>query len=54
MTKQNEDDACIWYLINILLDTSFSIILIWLLIKILHSFALKKNINVILKIINSF
>ena len=48
MTKQNEDDACIWYLINILLDTTFGIIFIWILIKAVHSFAHKKNMNVML------
>lgn len=46
MTKQNEDDACIWYLINILLDTTVGIILIWVLIKLVNSFAERKKLNV--------
>ena len=46
MTKQNEEDSCLWYLINILLDTTFGIILIWLLIKIVNTLAHKKNMNV--------
>ncbi len=46
ISKQNEDDACIWYLINVILDTFFGIILIWILIKISNALAKKMNIDV--------
>jgi hypothetical protein len=46
ISKQNEDDACIWYLINVILDTFFGIILIWILIKISNTLAKKMNLDV--------
>ena len=45
ISKQNDDDACVWYLINILLDTSIGIIINWIFVRLLEIFARKNNIE---------
>lgn len=45
ISKQNEDDACVWYLINILLDCTFGLIFEWIFIRLLEIFARKFEID---------
>ena len=45
ISKQNDDDACVWYLINILLDTSLGVIINWIFVRLLEIFARKHKIE---------
>lgn len=45
ISKQNDDDACVWYLINILLDTSMGVIINWVFVRLLEIFARKHKIE---------
>jgi len=47
ISKQNDDDACVWYLINILLDTSIGIVINWIFVRLLEVFARKNKIEVL-------
>ncbi len=47
ISKQNDDDACVWYLINILLDTSLGVIINWVFVRLLDVFARKNNIEIL-------
>lgn len=47
ISKQNDDDACVWYLINILLDTTIGIVFEWILVRLLEVFARKNKIEVL-------
>ena len=48
ISKQNDDDACVWYLINILLDTSIGIIINWIFVRLIEVFARKNKIEVLI------
>lgn len=48
LSKQNEEDACIWYFINNGLDTFVGIIIVWLLISLLDYIAKKYEIDVLM------
>jgi len=45
ISKQNDDDACVWYLINILLDTSIGVIINWVFVRLLEIFARRNKIE---------
>jgi len=45
ISKQNDDDACVWYLINILLDTSLGVIINWFFVRLLEVIARKNKIE---------
>ena len=46
LSKENDDNACVWYLINVLLDTTIGILFIWIIIRIIDWIARKYNIEV--------
>jgi hypothetical protein len=48
ISKQNDEDACVWYLVNILLDTTIGVIFEWILIRIFEVFARKYKIDVLI------
>ena len=45
ISKQNDDDACVWYLLNILLDTIVGMFFSWILIRIIEVIARKNKIE---------
>jgi hypothetical protein len=45
LSKQNEDDACVWYLINCLLDTFVGVIFQWILVRLIEVIARRKKIE---------
>ena len=45
ISKQNDDDACVWYLLNILLDTTFGVIINWIFVRLLEIFARRNKIE---------
>lgn len=45
ISKQNDDDACVWYLINILLDTTIGVIFEWVLVRVIEVIARKNQIE---------
>ncbi len=48
ISKQNDEDACVWYLVNILLDTTLGVIFEWILIRIFEVFARKYKIDALI------
>jgi hypothetical protein len=48
ISKQNDEDACVWYLINTLLDTTIGVISEWILVRIFEIFARKYSIEVLI------
>lgn len=48
LSKENADDACVWYLINILLDSTIGVIFEWILIRLLEVFARKYEIDTLI------
>ena len=48
ISKQNDEDACVWYLVNILLDTSVGVIFEWMLVRVFEVFARKYQIEVLI------
>ena len=34
ISKQNDEDACVWYLDNVLLDTSIGVLFQWILVRL--------------------
>jgi hypothetical protein len=47
ISKQNDEDACVWYLVNIILDVSIGVIFEWMLIRLIEVFARKNKIEVL-------
>ncbi len=45
LSKQNDDDACVWYLINCLLDTSLGVMFNWILVRLIEVIARKNKIE---------
>jgi uncharacterized membrane protein len=45
LSKQNEDDACVWYLINCLLDTCIGVMFEWVLVRLIEIIARRKKIE---------
>lgn len=45
ISKQNDDDACVWYLISNLLDTSLGVVINWIFVRLLEIFARKNKIE---------
>lgn len=45
LSKQNDDDACVWYLVNCLLDTSLGVIFNWVLVRVIEIIARKNKIE---------
>lgn len=39
ISKENDEDACVWYLDNILLDTTFGVLFQWILVRCLEIIA---------------
>ena len=48
ISKQNDEDACVWYLVNIILDTSLGVILEWMFIRLMEVLARKFLIEVLI------
>lgn len=48
LSKQNENDACVWYLINILLDCTIGVVFEWILVRLLEIFARKYEIDTLI------
>jgi hypothetical protein len=48
ISKQNDDDACVWYFVNILLDTTIGVIFEWILVRVLEVIARKNKIEVLI------
>lgn len=48
LSKQNENDACVWYLINILLDCTIGVIIAWILVRLIEIFARKYEIDTLI------
>lgn len=47
-SKNSEDDACVWYLDNVLMDTTLGVLYQWILIRCLEILARKLNIEALL------
>jgi hypothetical protein len=45
LSKQNDDDACVWYLVNCLMDTSVGVTFNWILVRVIEVFARKNRIE---------
>ena len=45
LSKQNDDDACVWYLVNCLMDTSVGVIFNWILVRVIEVLARKNKIE---------
>jgi hypothetical protein len=45
ISKQNDDDACVWYLVNILLDTTIGVIINWVFVRLIDFFARRNKIE---------
>jgi hypothetical protein len=45
LSKQNDDDACVWYLVNCLMDTSVGVIFNWILVRVIEILARKNKIE---------
>jgi hypothetical protein len=45
LSKQNQDDACVWYLINCLLDTFIGVIFEWALVRLIEVIARRRKIE---------
>ena len=43
MSQLNTNDACVWYLVNIMLDSSVGMFVVWLLLSSIEKFAIKYN-----------
>lgn len=48
MSKQNDDDACVWYLVNIVLDCTFGLVFEWFLVRLTEIFARKYEIETLI------
>jgi len=48
ISKQNDEDACVWYLVNILLDTSLGVVLEYIFIRLMEVLARKFEIEVLI------
>jgi len=48
ISKENDEDACIWYLDNVLLDTTIGVLFQWILIRCLEIIARKLKIDILL------
>ena len=48
ISKENDDDACVWYLDNVLLDTSIGVLFQWILVRLLEILARKLKIDTLM------
>lgn len=48
ISKQNDEDACVWYLINIILDTFVGIILEWILVRLIEVIARHNKVDTLI------
>lgn len=48
ISKQNDDDACVWYLVNILLDSTFGLFFEYLFVRAVEIFARKYEIDTLI------
>ena len=48
LSKQDENNACVWYLINILLDCTLGVIFEWILVRLIEIFARKFEIDTLI------
>ncbi len=46
LSKNNTNDACVWYLINIVLDTTIGMVLCFIIFKSIEVCALRKGLMV--------
>jgi hypothetical protein len=45
LSKQNDDDACVWYLVNCLMDTSVGVVFNWILVRVIEVLARRNKIE---------
>ncbi|MCQ2817369.1 MAG: STIMATE family protein [archaeon] len=48
ISKENDEDACAWYLDNILLDTTFGVLIQYILVRVLEIIARKLKIDTLI------
>ena len=48
ISKQNDEDACVWYLDNVLLDTSIGVLFQWILVRLLEILARHLKIDTLI------
>lgn len=48
ISKENDEDACVWYMNNILLDTTFGVFVQWILVRLLEVIARRLQVDTLI------